>query len=176
MAHVPCLPPGTAPARQPLASTPLGDGSRSGTGAPRLFQLGPGRWRVRVPRTRSGAGLEVYVCDEPSACLVARTRCRIWDVLVEGGLAGAAALNLGDCLVGAVTVGVQRLVLRLGRRESVPPEVEAILECFGRHLAKEGAWCRPRLIGAGRGCDALRQALDRGQAMARHRPHDSGRP
>ena len=167
---------GASPRPPSLVSTPFGDRFRPGPGSPRLFQLGPGRWRARVPQTRGGTSLDVYICDDPSACLVARTRGRLWDVLVEGELTGPAALNLGDCLVGAVAAGVRRLVLRLGRREAVAPEVADLFACFGRHLARGNSSCRVRLIGTGPGCDVLRLALLRQGVSPADRSRSQIRP
>jgi hypothetical protein len=107
---------------------------------------------------------------------VARTRGRLWDVLVEGEIAGPAVLNLGDCLVGAVAAGVRRLVLRLGRREAVSPEVADLLACFGRHLARGNSSCRVRLIGTGPGCDVLRLALLRNLVSTADRSRPQIRP
>ena len=164
MAHVPI--PGLTAQASPDAAAATG--SRCpGSAVPRLYRLGQGRWRARVPRTRGGGGLEVYTCDDPPACLVVRIRGLVWDVRVEGDLSGAAALNLGDCLVGAVTAGMGRVVLRLGRRAAVPLEAEGVLESFGRQMALESLACRLRLRGDGPGIERLVRALERGRAASR---------
>jgi hypothetical protein len=131
-----------------------------------LRRLGPGRWRASLPRRREGASLEIYVCDAPPACLVVWVGGRSWEVLAHGDLEGAAALNLGDCLLGAVTAGAKRVLLRLGRRETVPLEAEAVVESFGRQLARGLFRCRLRLAGSGPGRDALIRALERGEALS----------
>lgn len=135
--------------------------------APRRDPLGEGRYRARMPRAQGSTRLDVYTCDDPPSCLVARTRGRVRDVLVVGELSGGAAQNLGDCLVGAVAAGLARVVLRLGRRDVAALEAEAVLESFGRYLAWGEGSCQVRLRGAGPGLAALALALGRGLAAAR---------
>jgi hypothetical protein len=136
--------------------------TRFGTLASPLGRLGPGRWRAQLAGRKPAPHREIYLAEQDASCLIVRGRGRFWDIRLDGELAEATALNLGDCLVQALGAGAECIVLRLGRRESTSLAAQAVLESLGRHLARGRLTCRVSIRGTGAGTQALSQALGRG--------------
>jgi len=126
--------------------------------------LGPGRWRVPLPEQGRWASRVLYLAEEPRSCLVATVRGRLLCIRARGELSGAATLNLGDCLVRAMTEDMERIILCLGRRETMPAEAISLMESFDRQVTRGNVACRCSIRGTGAGIDALTLAI------TNHRP------
>jgi hypothetical protein len=137
------------------------------TPSPRLAEkLGTGRWRIEWPGAGTDRRFDLYVAGGDAAVLCVRAREGVWEIAVEGDLAGEAAINLGDCLLRAVCLGARRIEMRTRDGDVASPEAAGVLESFARSFDADGA-CRIVVRGSGSAARSLRRGLRRGRAARR---------